>query len=278
MKCAWCRELLTTEHDHSVAEPTHYDMWASREIAAFLAHYDSRPCDPKAVAANLLSTVTICGGIKPMARRLRASPNTARSWLRGTYGMAMESVLRWSWLTSVPAVDLLTREMATSEVRLRDAVPTRQAPSRRKKKCLTPEDYLAALEKFLRHRPLDVPTRTAIARILGGQIKTIAARSQVVKEAISVARRQRQFAARKARIWRTICAIYRAGCWLNKGGRSLTSRNITAYLGSGLMRGSVAKRYTFSLQQQLNAGRTPPNPIKRLPQDVREFWKHCGLM
>lgn len=97
-------------------------------------------------------------------------------------------------------------------------------------------------------------------------------------EAVSAARRQRQMAARKARIWRTVSEVYRAVSSLSRGGRSITSNNITACLGSGLMRGSLSKRYFLSLQQQLNAGRMPPNPKTRLPQDVQAFWKHCDLI
>lgn len=278
MRCAWCREPLTKGHQHPVAELPLYDLWASREIAAFIAHFDSRRCDPKAVAANLNSTIKFCGGIKPTARCLRASPSTIRSWLRGTHAMALESVLRWAWLTSVSGVDLLSREVATSEVSLRDAAPKKQSLCRSKKKKLISQDYLSALEKFLKEWPLGVPTRTAIARILGGQIKTAAARSPQVIEAISAARRLRQMAARKAGIWRTVCEVYRAVSSLSKGGRPITSNKITAYLGSGLMRGSLPKRYLFSLQQQLNAGRMPPNPKTRLPQDVQAFWKHCDLI
>ncbi len=278
LRCAWCRAPLTKGHQHSVAALPLYDLWASREIAAFIAHFDSRRCDPKAVTANLNSTIELCGGVKPAARRLRASPNTIRSWLRGTYGMALDSVLRWAWLTSVSGVDLLSREVVTSEVSLREAAPRKQSLCRSKQKKLIPQDYLSALENFLKDRPLDVPTRTAIARILGGQIKSAAAQAPQVIDAISAARRLRLVAARKARIWRMVYEVYRAASSLSRGGRTITANNITACLGSGLMRDALAKRYTFSLRQQFSTGRIPPNPINRLPQDVQAFWKHSGLI
>lgn len=278
MKCAWCRGSLTTDHLHSIAEPTPYDLWASREVAAFIAHFDSRSRDSKAVAANLSSTVQFCGGIKPTARRLRASPGTVRSWLRGTHGMALESVLRWAWLISVPAVDLLTREVIIPEMRFRDAPPKKKGLGRRKKTKPTPQDYLSALEKFLRERPLDVPTRATIVRIVGESYKSAAARSPEVSKAISEARSQRQMATNKARIWRTVCEVHRAVCWLAKGGRRITARNIRDYLGKGVTRDPIVQRYTFKLQQQLNTGRKPSNPNKRLPQDVQAFWKHCDLI
>ena len=278
MRCAWCRGSLTTENRHSIAEPTPYDLWVSREVAAFIAYFDSRPRDSKAVAGNLTSTIKFCGGIKATARRLRASPGTVRSWLRGTSGMALESVLRWAWLISVPAVDLLTREVVTSEMSFRDAPPKKKGFGRRKKAKPTPKDYLLSLEKFLRERPLDVPSRTTIARIVGGFFNSAVARSPQVLDAISAARCQRQMAAKKARIWRTVCEIHRAVSWLAKGGRPMTARNIRDYLGKGLTRDPLVQRYTFRLQQQLNSGRIPSNPNKRLPQDVQAFWKHCDLI
>jgi hypothetical protein len=85
--------------------------------------------------------------------------------------MALESVLRWAWLISVPAVDLLPREVVTPEMSFRDAPPWKEGLGRRKKTKPTPQDYLLALGKFLRERPLDVPTRATIARIWGGMGK-----------------------------------------------------------------------------------------------------------
>lgn len=63
-----------------------------------------------------------------------------------------------------------------------------------------------------------------------------------------------------------------------KGGRPITARNIRDYLGKGVTRDPIVQRYTFKLQQQLNAGRIPPSPNQRLPQDVQAFWKHCDLI
>jgi hypothetical protein len=278
MRCAWCKESLTTEHRHSIAEPTQYDLWSSREVAAFIAHFDSHPRDPKAIGENLNCTIELCGGIKPTARRLRASPGTIRSWLRGTNGMSMESVLRWAWLISVPAVDLFTREVQSTDMIFRDAPPKKKGLSLRKKAKPTPQDFLLALGKFLRERPMDVPTLTAIARIVGVCVKSAAARSPQVLDAISAARFQRQMAIRKARIWRTICEVHSAVSWLAKGGRSITARNIRDYLGKALTRDPLVQRYIYNLQQQRNSGRIPSNPNKRLPQDVQSFWKLCDLI
>ena len=66
--------------------------------------------------------------------------------------------------------------------------------------------------------------------------------------------------------------------WLAKGGRPMTARNIRDYLGKGLTRDPLAQRYISKLQQQLNSGRIPSNPNKRLPQDVQAFWKRCDLI
>ena len=46
------------------------EAWASREVAAFIAHFESRTIDSKAVTSNLKTTIVFFGGIKPMARRL----------------------------------------------------------------------------------------------------------------------------------------------------------------------------------------------------------------
>ena len=277
-RCARCRAPLAKNDQLSVSSPTQYDLWISREIAAFIAHFASHASDNGAITANLKATVQICGGIRPLARLLRATPNTVRSWLRGTYGMALESVLRCAWLTSLPAVDLLSREVTVSEISLREAAAPKRGTAHRKQKRLTPEDYTTALGQFLQERPFEVPACTAISRILGGSRKVQATRAPHVREAIAIARHERQVAIKKARIWHMVCDVYRAVSWLNKGARPITSRNITAYLGIALMKRPLARHYYFNLQQQLKAGRSPSNPIDRLPQDVQAFWKHCDLI
>ncbi len=278
LRCAWCRMPLTKGHELTGAVPIAYDLWASREIATVIAHFQAHSRNPGAIIANLETTVERCGGIKPMARQLRASPNSIRNWMRSTHGLALESVLRWAWLTSLSAVDLLCNEVRATDFVLRDAAPKMSGPTRRKRKTLSSEDFLLSLDKFLRERPLDVPSRAVIARILGTNVRIAAARTPRVIEAIAKGQHERRLAKRKAVVWRTVCEIYRAALWLSKAGRSITGANITAFLGSGLMRGHLAKRYTLTLRQQLNAGRIPPNPNTRLPQDVRAFWKHSGLI
>jgi hypothetical protein len=168
--------------------------------------------------------------------------------------------------------------MPIGENTMREAAPTKQGSSRRKPKFLTPDDYLLALDTFLKERPLEVPTRKAIARILGGQLKSEAARSPQVIAAFLIAGRQRRLVAKRARIWRTVWEVHKAVSWLAQGGREITSRNITDFLGSGLMRDPIARLYTSRLQQQLDQGRMPPNPNNRLPQDVQAFWERSGLI
>ena len=146
--------------------------------------------------------------------------------------MALEGVLRWAWLTSLPVVELLSREVVSEDFSLRDAAPRNLRRPRVNPCNLTPEAYLTALDAFLRERPLDVPTRKGLSRMLGSSGKAAAARSPRVLKAIASARHERRKAVAKARTWRTVCEIFKAVSWLAKGGRSVTSRNITDYLVS----------------------------------------------
>lgn len=80
------------------------------------------------------------------------------------------------------------------------------------------------------------------------------------------------------RVWAIVCRVRHAFERLHASGRSVNSYCLCIQLGGGGdMVSPLARKYFSVLKQQYSRGQPLPDPNKRVPLDVREFWAHHGL-
>jgi len=277
--CAYCAASLVAAADGAPFLPDEYQVWVASEIARYLAYFDGqRRSDAAAINQNLKATVVVAGGLKPLARIMQVSRNTLRSWMRSKSGMGLEAALRWAWITDMPMTVLLCHQIPAKKFRIRPSRAEWTKPAMPARKTPTTESYLKALAEFLIVHPYAVPTKRMLVQRVGGNKKLPAINAIEVVAALGASQRERRLLRRRQMVWAIVCRVHRAFNWAIDHGLSLSSRNICLGLGrGGDMVSPLGRRYFSVLKLQHTRGRSTPNPRKRVPQDVLEFWAHHGV-
>lgn len=276
--CSYCGASLTGTAGDGPLLVDDYQVWTASETAALVLAMDQQKLNPGMLTHNLRVTKTVCGGHKPFARLLQVALNSVLAWERYDNCMRLQVALRWAWVTNVPIGDLLGREIAASEIKIRASRSEWRPQARPVFKTRSSDDYLQALAGFLAKHPYAIPTKRMLIQEVGGHRKHPALNALVVRRALESSKRLRKRLRYKQRVWAIVCREYHAFVRLEKSGAALNSRNLCSLLGrGGDMVSPLARNYFTVLQQQHARGQLMPDPNKRVPQDVREFWAHHGL-
>lgn len=276
--CQCCGSSLSDTNNDSALLPDDYRAWMARETARFLANIDDQQAVPGVFAQNIKVTMAACGGRRPLSRLLQVALNSLRSWEHGRNRMRLEVALRWAWVTSVPLGDLMCRSISESELKLRPSQcewrPMGKAPSRKP----TSKRYLTALAGILAKQPYVVPTKRMLLRQVGGSQKHPALNTPEVCQALESSKKSRKQLRYKQRVWAIVCRVRQAFAKLQASGLPVNSYSLCIQLGGGGdMVSPLARKYFSVLKQQYSNGHPMPDPNKRVPLDVREFWAHHGL-
>ena len=277
--CAYCGASLMASVPVALLLPDDYQVWVAEETAGFLAHFDGQKADNRlALIQNMKTTIAVFGGRKPLARILRVALTSLLAWERGDHRMSLAVALRWAWVTSVPIWDLLCRKIAPTEINVQASRSEWSPTPKGVSKAPSSESYLKALAGFLAINPYLIPTKRMLINKAGGHLKHPALNATEVRCALELSQKSRRRLRYKQRIWAIVCRVHRAFTWVQGSGLPLNSRNLCSQLGrGGDMMSPLARKYFSVLKQQHTRGQLMPNPRKRVPLDVREFWAHNGL-
>jgi hypothetical protein len=276
--CAYCGGSLAAIKGGTLLMPFDYKMWVAREAAGFLAQMDKQHISQNVTAHNLAATMVVCGGLKSLSRLLRVSPATLRACERGNSRMKLDLALRWAWVTNLSIGDLMCRNVEMTEIKLRTGQKDWRPRTRHLSQPVSAAAYLEALNAFLASQPYAIPTKKILIRQVGGYPEHPANNAQVVLSVLEESKRSRKRLRYKQRVWAIVCRVYRAFILAERSGRPLNTRNLCRQLGrGGDMASPLAQQYFTVLKQQYTRGQIMPDPKKRVPLDVREFWAHHGL-
>ena len=272
--CISCGEDLAANAPRTpypFADP--FEGWTAIQTSNAIQHYDFRKGDHAVFLENCAKAVQALGGLKPAARRLGVGLSSLRSWRAGEINPGLEGVLRLSWATQTPLVELFSQPLA--EFKPRAQFPLWR-PRQYRQAEASERNYLNALETFLRQHPFEVPSSLMLQRAIGGSHRHPELNQPAIQKALNVARRRRLLLRRRHTVWLLICRTHRAFRACLENGRPLTIRNLCEF--GAFMRKPITRRYFLSLRQQHATGREVPNPHDRLPPDVVGYWTHLGLM
>lgn len=259
--------------------PDDYQAWVAEETAGFLAHFDGQKADNRdALVKNMKTTMVAFGGHKPLARMLRVALTSLLAWERGNNRMSLAVALRWAWVTSVPIWELLCRKIAPSEIKVQPSRSEWRPMPKAISMAPSSKSYLKALAGFLAIHPYLIPTKRMLIEQAGGHLKHPALKATEVCCALESSQKSRLRLRYKQRIWAIVCRVHRAFIWVQGSGLPLNSRNLCSQLGrGGVMISPLARKYFTVLKQQHTRGQLMPDPRKRVPLDVQEYWAHNGL-